>query len=210
MSEGPAQTGPSRLLKGYQAMQKDTTPMPEAPRRYGFRKSLEAVKEGVPIQVYVATLTDLERFGGNGWLTGRCPLPNHEDREPSFYVYGDGRAHCYGCGFHGDIFDLFRAVEGGELWEAMISLAQRYDIGLPKRPDRWHRWHSEKYRRLNAMRDVVAESYRRQFFRMHRDHLATIKNPDEREEEAHAIWRDLWSLARSCAEWRISKKGGAV
>ena len=178
-------------------MQEITTPIPEERWRYGFRKSLQTVKEGVPLQVYAATLTDLESFGSNGWWTGRCPLPNHEDREPSFYVYGDGHAHCYGCEFHGDIFDLFQAVEEGELWEAMISLAQRYGVELPRRPNRWHRWQGEKYRRLNMMRDVFAESYRRRYFIMYRNHLAAIEDPGEREQEARTEsatdvpWRDV-------------------
>ena len=181
-------------------------------RRYSFRRSLEAVKEGVALHEYAATLTQLKRFGNDGWWIGRCPVPEHEDRNPSFYVIPTPKphVHCYGCGLHGDIFDLFQAVEGGELWEAMIALAQRYDVELPRRSERWHEWNGEKYRRLTEMRDVFTESYRRRYFKMYRGHLAAIENTSEREEEARLIWRDLEHVARVCAEWRISKKGGAA
>ena len=38
----------------------------------------------------------------------RCPLPGHEDRTPSFYVYPDGGWHCFGCGRSGDLIELTR------------------------------------------------------------------------------------------------------
>lgn len=180
-------------------------------RRYGFRKSLEVVKEGVALHEYAATLTQLKSFGNDGWWIGKCPVPEHEDRNPSFYVIPipEPHVHCYGCGLHGDIFDLFQVVEGGELWEAMIDLAQRYDVELPRRSERWHEWNGEKYRRLTEMRDVFADSYRRRYFKMYRDHLAAIEDPSEREEEARIIWRDLWPLTRMCAEYRIAQKRDA-
>lgn len=37
----------------------------------------------------------------------QCPIPGHDDRSPSFVIYPDeGRFHCFGCGAHGDIYDL--------------------------------------------------------------------------------------------------------
>jgi len=54
-------------------------------------------------------LTDLRQLRA-GKFVGRCPF--HEDGTPSFYVFteppADQHFHCYGCGAHGDVFDLAR------------------------------------------------------------------------------------------------------
>jgi DNA primase len=53
---------------------------------------------------------DLVRSGNT--MEGRCPYEDHEDETPSFCVYPDGRFHCYGCGRHGDVIDLWAALKG--------------------------------------------------------------------------------------------------
>ena len=58
---------------------------------YGFRKSCEAVREAVPIEEIARRYTELEPCGGKAWFCGRCPLPDHDDQTPSFYVYPPGR-----------------------------------------------------------------------------------------------------------------------
>lgn len=179
--------------------------------KLSFRKSLEAVKTAVPLEAYAGEHANMEPFGSGGWFMGRCPLPAHEDRTPSFYIYPDGdrghsaRAHCYGCGFHGDVLDLCQAIEGhAELWSAMISLSQRYGVSLPKRPDRWHSWNGEKARRRKAVRDALARSYQRRFFRLLGGYLEAIEDPAEREREGRQLWRDLWPVAVGCAEKRMA------
>jgi len=44
----------------------------------------EAVKEAVSVEDYARTLTDLKADGMR--LVGRCPVPGHEDRTPSFHI----------------------------------------------------------------------------------------------------------------------------
>src|SRR6476659_8381848 len=43
---------------------------------------------------------------------GACPF--HDDSSPSFVVYDDSNplAKCYGCGWHGDVFDFIQQLEG--------------------------------------------------------------------------------------------------
>src|SRR5215208_8471940 len=92
----------------------------------GFRRCCRAVRDAVPIEEVARRYTNLEPFGGNAWFVGRCALPDHEDKTPSFYIYPPGRYHCYGCSGSGDIVDLeFHCGDYAELWEAMISLARR-------------------------------------------------------------------------------------
>jgi hypothetical protein len=54
----------------------------------------------------------------------RWSLPDHDDHNPSFYIYLPGRWHCYGCGRGGDVIDLEFFCGGyAEKWGAMIALA---------------------------------------------------------------------------------------
>jgi hypothetical protein len=46
----------------------------------------------------------------NGWLS--CPLPDHEDRTPSFQVLSS-HWRCFGCGRGGSVIDLAAALYGG-------------------------------------------------------------------------------------------------
>lgn len=36
-----------------------------------------------------------------------CPFPDHLDSHPSFFVYSDGGYHCFGCGAHGSLEDIY-------------------------------------------------------------------------------------------------------
>ena len=67
-------------------------PLYKSPNRnYGFRKCCEAVRDGAPIEEVAPRYTDLEPLGGKAWFMGRCPLPDHEDKTASFYIYPPGR-----------------------------------------------------------------------------------------------------------------------
>ena len=73
---------------------------------HGFRKCCEPVRDAVPIEEVARRYTDLEPLGGRAWFTGRCPLPDHEDKTPSFYIYPPGSYWCYGCNRGCDVVDL--------------------------------------------------------------------------------------------------------
>lgn len=64
---------------------------------------------------------ELRRSGPH--YVGRCPF--HEERSGSFTVHGPehDHGHCYGCGWNGDIFDLWRERRGGTLVESFAPLA---------------------------------------------------------------------------------------
>lgn len=40
-----------------------------------------------------------------------CPFPEHADSSPSFIVYPDGGYHCFGCGAHGSLEDLYELFD---------------------------------------------------------------------------------------------------
>ncbi len=173
---------------------------------YMFRKALEAVKAAVRIED-VAAHYAAPRLLGNGRLLAHCVAPDHEDRTPSMTVYTDSqRFRCYGCGLFGDVVDLERvAGRHLEAWTAVIALAERYGVELPKRPQRWHGWQTEKGRRHEELVRWRERRYQRSLYRMFAaDSVAAIEDQDERAEEARRAWDELGALARV---WAVRSMG---
>lgn len=76
-----------------------------------FEPTFEAEKahlEGIEAVDYVFRLTGAEPNRA-GYV--HCPLPDHDERTPSFSCKGT-RWRCYGCGAHGSIYEL-----AGILWD---------------------------------------------------------------------------------------------
>nr|MDP9485284.1 hypothetical protein [Actinomycetota bacterium] len=88
---------------------------------------------------------------------------------------------------------------------ALTELAGLYGVEAPPRSEGWHSWQSEKARRHDALREVRTRAYQRRLLRMYAADLERIEDPAEREEEARAVYADLYYLARSCAEWRADR-----
>jgi DNA primase len=103
----------------------------------------------------------------------------------------------------GDISDLFMAVEGGELWEAVITLSERYGIDLPQHKPEWFSWQDEKGRRRKMLREIRAAHYQRHLFHLFKEDLQAIEDPDFREEEARKIWDALGLIS-----WRFAHEAG--
>jgi DNA primase len=62
----------------------------------------------------------------------RCVAADHQDVNPSMQVYGD-HVHCFSCGFHGDVTDVYAAVHGFDRpIETALNLAREYDVELPE------------------------------------------------------------------------------
>lgn len=164
---------------------------------YGFRKCCEAVRAVVPIEEITRRHTDLRMFGGRAWFTGRCPLPDHEASEPSFYIYPPGRWWCYGCSRGGDVIDIeFLCGDYGELWEAMIALAIEYGVELPQRSHSWHR----KRERQQPIRDGIeaAKIYiarRRLYRRFFEPLILATEDEQDRAHDAQLFWEMAEHLA---------------
>ena len=174
---------------------------------YGFRKCCKAVRDGVPIEDVARRYTDLEPFGSSAkaWFIGRCPMPDHPDNDPSFYIYPPGRWWCYGCGRGGDVVDLeFHCGDYGELWEAMISLAVEYDVALPERPPTWF----ARQERQKPVRDALEEAKVRhvqpRLYRIFAPAIEQIENEAERKEEKAQTWHDCRGVARLIVAGRRS------
>jgi DNA primase len=91
----------------------------------------ETIREQILMADVVGAFTKL-KHSSSRLQKGRCPLPGHSDTSPSFFIYPDGHAHCYGCGFHGDLVDFWAAVRGlPPGLEAALDMAREYSIVLP-------------------------------------------------------------------------------
>ena len=159
--------------------------------------TFRAVKESLPIEDYTLTLTELKPNGLR--LVGCCPIPGHDDRTPSFNIYpANGSWYCFGaCARGGDVIDLCQAVEGGEPWEAMMTLATRYDIKLPERPSSWFKRESRQRPVRDALEAMRVERVRRRLMRwIVEPEIAGIPDIGERAEEAALAWDGLLPVAR--------------
>jgi DNA primase len=171
--------------------------IPDAERRhdterspYGLRKAIRVVKDAVAVEDYAATLTELRN------LRGRCPI-HDGDNPQAFAVYPDeGRWYCFRCSEGGDVIDLCRAVEGGETWEATMTLATRYGVELSKRPERWHRHQKTKAEMRNELRRGLAKVYQRRLYRMLRDLGA-------HPEDDMDLWDAMYPAAYRAATERV-------
>jgi DNA primase len=173
----------------------------ELEQRPSFRKPIETIKEAVPIETYAAELTSLRRSGEN--LVGLCPL--HNEKTPSFVVYPD-HFYCFGCKAHGDVIELCEQVEvHADAWTAMISLAKRYGVEIPERPDSWYRRDKRRAEDLHELRRVYAASYRRRLFKTFFVPYLEEVSSELRDEEARRIWEELWRPAWIMAGRRVEK-----
>jgi DNA primase len=81
----------------------------------------DVVREAVPLDRLLET---------NGSRKARCVA--HDDQDPSLHVYDD-HAHCFACGFHGDVVDVWATMQGIKgPFEAALDLARAHNIRLPE------------------------------------------------------------------------------
>ena len=65
------------------------------------------------------------------WSNTRCPMPDHDDGNPSFGVNTKSNTYnCFGCGATGDLIKLVQEVEGLNFVEAIQKLAIYANIDI--------------------------------------------------------------------------------
>jgi DNA primase len=174
---------------------------------YSFQKSLDKVKEAVPLATYAATITELRPVGLQ--LVGCCPIPDHKDRTPSFTVYvANDSWYCFGCLRGGDILDLWMACEGwpeDAYGPALPALAEKFNVTLWERPPRWFERQDEKAQVREAAKRYVATIYQRRLTRVFASLvLLGGESPEEELEALEGLASSLWPISLSIAERRVS------
>ncbi len=126
----------------------------------------EAFKEEVrarnDIVEVISAYVKLERKGNR--YVGLCPF--HSEKTPSFHVVPDGQFYyCFGCKASGDVFTFLMEREHLTFYEAVVQLAKRAGIPLPReeRTPEEERAYRER-RDMYAALDLAARFYHHQLF----------------------------------------------
>lgn len=81
----------------------------------------EQIRERVSVKnLYEKEISPLKRSGSN-WV-GMCPF--HEEKSGSFAIKmsDEDTGHCFGCGWHGDVFDFWGGIRNVDFVEAIRQL----------------------------------------------------------------------------------------
>jgi hypothetical protein len=174
-------------------------------RGVSYTGPIDAAKVAVPVIDLADRLTapgGLSRVGKE-WA-GRCPLPDHEDRSPSFTVNPEKNVFfCHGCLRGGDVVELARLAWGYDQRDAQIAAAdllREFGHEVPQRPPAWFRKQGRQKPVRDALERVKVRSARRRLMRAFGPLVASIEDPEERREEAKRIWQDLEEVARLVVE----------
>src|SRR5829696_5256743 len=136
---------------------------------------------------------------GKEWV-GRCPLPDHADRTPSFTVNeAKNLWWCHGCLRGGDMVELARLAWGYDQRDAHAAAAMlliEFGHEVPQRPPAWFRKQERQKPLRDALEEVKIRSARRRLMRAFGPLVASIEDRGERREEAQRIWHDLDEVAR--------------
>jgi DNA primase len=184
------------------------TPNTRRYRGISYTTPINAAKEAVP----VIDLADLLagpgglRRVGKEWA-GRCPLPDHEDRSPSFTVNREKNLWwCFGCLRGSDVVELYRLYHGYEQREAHTAAAMlllEFGHTPPERPPSWIRKNERQRRTRELMEDARLEALTRRLWQyVFAPIVAEIEDEEERQEMA----RKLLPKVQASAKYLLADK----
>ncbi len=154
-------------------------------------KSVEQIKERLPIQDLISSYIKLDRAGAN--FKGRCPF--HNEKTPSFMVSPDRNSYyCFGCQAKGDIFSFVQEFEKMDFKEALKMLAEKAGVTL------------EDFRAPEAKKEDDEKEILRKIMEAATSYFEGELKQDAKSME-YLLNRGL--MAETIAEWRIgsTKKG---
>jgi len=83
-------------------------------------ENLDELKSNPSVLRIYGQYTSLKKAGDK--YVGKCPLPEHNDGSPSFTVFSDMRASCFGCGANLNIFQLVQKMDGCDFKTAVAKV----------------------------------------------------------------------------------------
>jgi CHC2 zinc finger len=139
------------------------------------------------------------RCVGKEWV-GRCPLPDHEDRSPSFTVNAEKNVwFCHGCLHGGDVVELARLAWEYDQRDAHVAAAMllmQFGHEVPQRPPAWFRKQARQAPVRRALEDATRGRCQRRIYRwLFAPIVARLEDEAERLEEARASWEDAGHIA---------------
>src|SRR5215218_9614529 len=172
-------------------------------RRYrglAYTRPIDAAKEAIQVIDLADRLCGpgVLRRVGKEWV-GRCPLPEHEDRSPSFTVNPEKNVFfCHGCLRGGDVVELARLAWGYDQRDAHAAAAMllmEFGHDVPKRPPAWFRKQERQAPVRQALEDATIRRLQRRLFPMFMPLLESIQDDARRREEIELVWDDLREVA---------------
>jgi DNA primase len=174
------------------------------PRRYrgvSYVRPIDAAKEAVPVIDLADRLMGPGRLlrVGKEWV-GRCPLPDHADRTPSFTVNeAKNLWWCHGCLRGGDVVELARLAWGYDRRDAHAAAAMllmEFGHEVPRRPPAWFRKQERQAPVRRALESAARRRCQRRIYRwLFAPIVARFEDEAERLEEARASWEDAGQMA---------------
>jgi hypothetical protein len=169
-------------------------------RGISYVRPIDAAKEAVPVIDKADSLCGpggLRRVGKE-WV-GRCPLPDHEDRSPSFTVNAEKNVwFCHGCLRGGDVVELARLAGQYDEREAHVAAAMllmEFGFEIPQRPKAYFGKQERQKEIRNAIDRERIEHIRLLVFRL--IWMPWLKRlPEWSQEEAT---QSAWERSRSIA-----------
>src|SRR3989440_507799 len=88
---------------------------------------IETIKAKVDVVEEIGLVVALQKSGKS--LKGLCPF--HNERTPSFYVFGESQTwRCFGCNEGGDVFTFVQMQQSLEFREALLYLAEKAGVAV--------------------------------------------------------------------------------
>ena len=136
---------------------------------------------------------------GQEWI-GRCPLPDHADKTPSFTVNkAKNLWWCHGCLRGGDVVELARLAWGYDRRDAHVAAAMllmQFGHEIPQRPPAWFRKQARQAPVRRALEGAARRRCQRRIYRwLFAPIVARLEDEAERLEEARASWEDAGQMA---------------
>jgi DNA primase len=136
---------------------------------------------------------------GKEWV-GRCPLPDHADRTPSFTVNeAKNLWWCHGCLRGGDVVELARLAWGYDQRNAHVAAAtilMEFGHEVPRRTPAWFRKQERQAPVRRALEGAARRRCQRRIYRwLFAPIVARLEDEGERLEEARASWEDADQIA---------------
>jgi hypothetical protein len=178
----------------------DSTNTSSSSHRYrgvSYLKPIDAAKEAVPVIDLADRLAGpcKMRRSGTRWIT-KCPLPDHDDRTPSFVVYTETNSwFCHGCLRGGDVVKLAQLAWGyseKDSHVAAANLLHEFGHEIPKRPPAWQRKQERQKKIRDAVEEAQANVLRRRLFKyLILPLIDGIEDEEERGRELERAWSDF-------------------
>ena len=164
----------------------------------GQRKPIDAAKDLVSILELAERLCPEGARRVGKTMVARCPLPGHDDKTPSFYVYPEtGSFWCFGCQRGGDVVHLAAHAwgHGDDMATAAAELLHEFGHEIPQRPQAWFARQERQKPVRDALEEVKVKHVQRRLYRIFAPAIEKIEDQAERKAEKVQTWHDLRHVA---------------